>query len=120
MAKKQNAAQRDFESDDAKEGEPPIVAAEAAALAEHAAGETLPFAPEVHHTLVEVPLADVPDPHYRQRHVNLQLSAAEADAMKRLLAGLDMQGERLANGRRVQTSADAVRWLLEKIHSATK
>jgi hypothetical protein len=67
--------------------------------------------------IIEVPLLNVHETAYRPRHLNVQLNAMEADAMKRLLAGLDVRGDRVGgpDGRRVQTAADAVRWLLEQV-----
>jgi len=53
-------------------------------------------------------------PGYRTRHVQIQsLTALQSEGLTRLQAGL--AETRLANGRLVQSKADAVRWLLEQI-----
>ena len=54
-----------------------------------------------------------PLPGYARRHIDCQLSGAQAETLGRLLCGLDHAGARLHSGRRVTTAADAVRWLLE-------
>lgn len=62
-----------------------------------------------------VPLADVPEGVYVSRHVDVQLTTPQARALRCVLEGLMNHGARLANGRRVTTSADAVRFLLDLI-----
>jgi hypothetical protein len=53
---------------------------------------------------------------YVGRRVNLELtSPRQRAAVARLLAGLSTQRAALANGRRVETRADALRWLLESL-----
>lgn len=62
-----------------------------------------------------VPLGEIPAGVYVSKHVEAQLDGPQAATLRRVLAGLDRDGARLANGRRVTSSADAVRWLLENI-----
>lgn len=64
---------------------------------------------------VAVPIADFPIGAYVTRHVEVQLDERQATTLKRLLAGLDRAGRRLANQRRVQSHADALKWLLEEL-----
>lgn len=73
---------------------------------------------------VKLPLLDLAsaggeeDRAYRSRHVEARLDGAQAETMKRLFRGLDQVGARLANGRRVGSNADAVRWVLEQVGGA--
>jgi len=52
---------------------------------------------------------------YASRHLQIQLSGNQAGILRRLLDGLDHRGDRLMVGRRVQNSADAIRWALEEV-----
>ncbi len=52
---------------------------------------------------------------YVGRHADVRMNRAQAEALRRLQLGLDARGDRLASGKRVITTADAVRWLLEQI-----
>lgn len=63
---------------------------------------------------IEVPLGEVPSGVYEPRHVEARLDAQQGHVLKALMIGLDQRGSRLANGRRVSSYADAVRWLLEQ------
>lgn len=49
------------------------------------------------------------------RHVEAQLDGDQAAALKRAFVGLDEAGARLANGRRITSNADVIRYLLERI-----
>lgn len=64
--------------------------------------------------LLELPLGVVPC-GYVSRHVDARLDRRQGAALRRLQDGLDRAGRRLANGKRVISTADAVRWLLEQI-----
>jgi hypothetical protein len=65
---------------------------------------------------VTVPLAgSINKADYRQRHLTADLDSTQAGALKRLVVALDFQQEKLASGRRVVSSGDAVRWLLEQL-----
>ena len=39
----------------------------------------------------------------------------QRQGMARLRGGLERSGEKLANGKKIKSNADAVRWLLEQI-----
>ncbi|QDU82668.1 hypothetical protein Pla110_44290 [Polystyrenella longa] len=53
---------------------------------------------------------------YLSRHVDVQVKTPEQRrALRQLIDGLDASGERLKSGRRVQSGADAFRWILENI-----
>ncbi len=50
------------------------------------------------------------------RHVEIgRLTHDQKLALRRLQRGLDQSGARLANGKRIGSNADAVRWLLEQV-----
>jgi hypothetical protein len=61
----------------------------------------------------------VPANCYVSRHVDCQLSHAQARTLRELVEGLMDAQARLANGRRVTTSADAVRYLLDQLAGGT-
>jgi len=65
---------------------------------------------------IAVPFSSASLDHcYISTHVDAQLSHQQGLALRRLHLGLDAAGARLANGRRVATPPDAVRWLLEQV-----
>jgi hypothetical protein len=65
--------------------------------------------------VIELPVGAIPEGVFVSRHVDVQLKGAQARAMRRLFEGLLDQGAKLANGRRVASPADAVRYVLERI-----
>lgn len=65
--------------------------------------------------ILEFKLAEVDDNAYRSQHVDVALSALQGDALKRVQWALQSDGIRLKSGRFVQNSADAVRYILERI-----
>jgi len=68
---------------------------------------------------VELPVAELTGDGYFDNpprgHVDAQLERRQAKALNRITRALDDRGDRLANGRRVQSRADAVRWILEQV-----
>jgi len=64
---------------------------------------------------LEIPLGTLDPAAYVSTHVDGHLDRVQAGALRRLQNGLDAQNVRLQNGRRVATTIDAVRWLLERI-----
>ena len=50
-----------------------------------------------------------------QQHVDGRLTRPQAEAMKRLRQWLDETGHRTANGHKVQSLVDVVRWLAEQL-----
>ena len=88
------------------------------------AGQLLAGSVEVEVT-VAVPLEPLP-PGYVSRHVDVRVSRAQGQVLKRLLAGLVARHARLPkephqeHARFAQTNADAVRWLLEEIGQREK
>jgi len=66
-------------------------------------------------TRLELPLEDLVEGQYAQRHVEVMLSMNQAKAFKRLWMGLQRQGARLNNKRFVNTPPDVIRWLCEQI-----
>ena len=72
---------------------------------------------------IEAPMGFVPMEQVRQQKYYLNrkvearlLTQPQQIAMRRLQRGLDETGARLTNGQRVASNADAVRWLLERMH----
>lgn len=66
--------------------------------------------------VLEVRLAEVDETSYRPQHVEVSsLSALQGQVLKRLHWALQADGIRLKNGRFVQHSSDAIRYLLERI-----
>lgn len=69
--------------------------------------------------IADVPLGRLDPAAYRSRHVEVgHMTPDQATALKRLAIGLDQQGARLANGKHIDSNADAVRWLLEQLGDA--
>ncbi len=66
--------------------------------------------------LIETPVIEPPSHLNMPRHIDVNgLTAAQARAWRQLFLGLEKSGSRLSNGRRVTTSPDAIRWLLEQL-----
>jgi len=65
--------------------------------------------------VLELPLGPIAEKIHISRHVDTQLSHAQARAMRSLIEGLRDSNAKLANGRRVTTSADVVRFILDQI-----
>ncbi len=60
-------------------------------------------------------MSDAPIVGYVTRHIDITLTADQADGLWRLMHGLDEARAMLKNGRRVVTPPDAMRWLLERL-----
>lgn len=54
------------------------------------------------------------DPNYCEKHVDLSFTPGQALAGRNLLSALRLRRSILHSGRFVQTTADMVRWLLER------
>jgi len=66
---------------------------------------------------LEVPIGPLPT-GYIGRHVEVgYMSHQQGEALARLLAGL--HGRPLASGRLVQSGADVIRWLLDRVAEGT-
>jgi hypothetical protein len=65
-------------------------------------------------SVIEVPIGEIDESAYVSSYVQAQLNKTQSASLKRIWAGLDEVGERLANGRRVVSHADVIRWLLER------
>lgn len=87
----------------------------AARAAKQPASVTRQELPPAELVQVECPLRDFPPHCYVTPHVEVQLDAAQAATLRRLVEGLDVAGARLANNRRVTTGPDAVRYLLDRL-----
>lgn len=73
---------------------------------------------------IEIPIGPVPPTGdgapYLTNHVEAgKLTQRQRVGLSRLVNGLDQAGCRLTDGRRVVTSADAVRWLLERLSAGS-
>jgi hypothetical protein len=67
---------------------------------------------------IELPLGEVGN-GYLTNHVEVGgLNVPQRETLKRLFHGLDHAGARLANGKRVGSNADTIRWILEQIGQA--
>lgn len=74
---------------------------------------------KVETVLVELPRAPHQEGRYLQTHVEVgRLSQEEAKALKRIRDGCELSGATLANGRRVITAPDAIRYLLQQAGEA--
>jgi hypothetical protein len=65
---------------------------------------------------IKVPFGDVPMGYFSER-VDIRLTNTQRESLSRAVSGLDRLGARLADGRRVTTGVDAIRWMLERIAS---
>ena len=70
---------------------------------------------ELIETQFVVPLLDGAPRGYVSSHVETQLDGRQALALRRIFDALDQQGARLINGVRVQSTAAALRWLLDQV-----
>ena len=73
-----------------------------------------PAKPTAESVTITVPMSRITLTGFVGSHVDVQLSHSQAVALRRLFHALDAAGTRLTNGRRVATTADAVRWILEQ------
>ena len=74
------------------------------------------IAPQVQTVALSLPLGTIPPRCYVSRHCDAgSLTNAQATAMRQLLEGLQDTNAKLASGRRVTSSADVVRYLLEQV-----
>lgn len=71
-------------------------------------------------TLDAIPVGEIPAGAYIIKHVETRLTHGQGTALRRLWYGLDRDGLRLADGRRVQSNAQAVCWLLEQLAVAVE
>jgi len=71
-------------------------------------------APKVRRIVLELPYAPV-TAGYEQRHIDVLLSHRQATAMRHVFDGLQASATKLRNGKFVQSTADAIRWLTEQV-----
>lgn len=67
--------------------------------------------------VVEIPLGEIGNGH-RPNHVEAWLKPAQAEALQRLVVALRDKRAVSDDGREIRTSADAMRWLLERVAAA--
>ena len=68
--------------------------------------------------LLVVPIAERDFAYGALRHADCQLSDRQAAILRLVLTGLYETNSRLANGRPVVTTADAIRWIMEQLATA--
>lgn len=61
---------------------------------------------------IDVPVSEH-EHGYCQRHVEARLTQKQAETLRAIRSGLD--GQKMLNGRYVQSAADAIRWILDQI-----
>lgn len=93
-------------------GEP--ISNEPAEAAESAGATNTSEAVEPQSATVEIPLGELHD-GYLSNHVEARLDDKQRRNMRRMLHGLRQRGTVMANGRFVETNADAIRWMLEQL-----
>lgn len=77
--------------------------------------------PELIIVQIAVPVVPLNETVYRVRHVNVNLSTEDQQiGLRRVFDALHGLHAKLANGRHVDTPADAVRWLLERVAETGK
>ena len=64
---------------------------------------------------ITVPLGDLEAGQYNPRHLDLRLTVQQAASLRRVYVGLNDGHAQLADGRHIDSAADAVRWLLERV-----
>jgi hypothetical protein len=67
---------------------------------------------------ISLSLGDVPPDVYLTDHVEVRLNHDQAYGLRRLWYGIEASDARLASGKRPESNADVVRWLLEQIGGA--
>jgi len=82
------------------------------------AGATGPGALESQSVIIELPVGPPEFDGYVTRHIDIQLDQRQARALRRVFSALHDSAVRLPNGRYVQSSADALRYILEQIAAA--
>lgn len=70
---------------------------------------------EIAEVAMAVPLAEARPEVYCRRHVDARLNHSQATTLQRIQLALDAKQARTADGRRVISPADALKWLLEEI-----
>lgn len=64
---------------------------------------------------ISAPIAPFQAREYRPRQLSLRLTQRQADALKCLYLGLHSGDTKLQSGRHVDTPANVVQWLLERV-----
>ncbi len=69
---------------------------------------------------LKLPIAEPKDKAYRSPRVDLMLNPCQTLAIRRLLDGLQHRRAKLGNGHLIQSNADVVRYMLERVHEKIK
>lgn len=118
MAKKKTQKRNDPHTD-RRVGLPPgvaIASPDPPAVTE--SGQPQTARSSVHRRLIEAPCLALEEGHngYLTRHVEVaRLGPRQRRTLRELYEGLRSSGERLANGKPIESAADAVRWLLDEL-----
>jgi len=97
----------------------PAVTDPAAAPPDDAPPEPAATQPAARVVSIDVPVAPIDPDAYLSDHIEGRLTPAQKRGLRGVLNGADASHARLASGRVVQTSIDAVRLVLEAIDQAT-
>lgn len=65
--------------------------------------------------LIEIPVMPFDASKYRTNQLHLRLTQRQADAMRVIFDGLHEAKRKLDSGKHVDSPADAVKWILERI-----
>lgn len=65
--------------------------------------------------IVPVEIPTLAGTGYAQRQIDLTLSGPQAETLASVVRGLHAGSHKLADGRPVQTGADALKWMLEQV-----
>lgn len=75
---------------------------------------------EVRVASVTVAVPFVATAKYAQRLVSLELKTDDAQALRGVLEALELQQAKLASGKPVESSQDALRWILQHVTSSVR
>jgi len=64
---------------------------------------------------ISIPMMSGPIPGYKSRNVNFKFDPNQLDALYRMFHALNLNHEKLINGKTVATPYHAVQWLLERL-----
>jgi hypothetical protein len=64
---------------------------------------------------IEIPLMGGESPGYKSRNVNFRFDPNQLDALYRMFHALNLNHEKLINGKTVATPYHAVQWMLERL-----
>jgi len=69
---------------------------------------------EIQTTIINTPIVELRPNAYCRQHVEIHLTGAQAETLRRIHDALEERGDMLDNGRAVRSPADALRWIIEQ------